>query len=421
MRFAARLSLVLGLGALLLTAGPSTPADAGGEPALRTVTHDVATGVTRRDTSRRSGDRLQALRGRTGHLPAHVRDADELPSPRKVFGGDDREPVMDTELYPWSTVAKVVSTFPDGLVSEGSAVMVGPYQALTAAHVIYDDLHGGWASDVEVLPGYDLGFAPFGSYVAQEILSFTGFIDDGDYAYDFALLELDADAGEQTGWLGLAVRADNELLDGLSNTAGYPGDLENGEGMWYAADFAADVDATSIYMNGTLDAANGQSGSGVWLREGDERYVVGILSTETRSHNIAARITDDVFDTIDEWLGGDTTNDGSNDGSPPDGTDYWQPIQIPTKLTGRLMPDEEVRYQFRVDEPLQKIKFRLRRKRFRGFVLVVRPDGSTFKVLPRLPYRVVENQPQLGQWLLIVKNRVDAGRSRRFKVNINVK
>ena len=39
---------------------------------------------------------------------------------------------------------------------------------------------------------------------------------------------------------------------------------------------------------------------------------------------------------------------------------------------------------------------------------MVRPDGSTFKVLPRLPYRVVENQPQLGQWLLIVKNRVDA-------------
>jgi V8-like Glu-specific endopeptidase len=329
--------------------------------------------------------------------------------------------VIETELYPWSTVAKVIATFPDGLVAEGSGAMVGPYQALTAAHVVYDDLHGGWATDVLVLPGYDLGRAPFGSYTAEEIRAFAGFVDDRDYDYDFALLELDADAGDLTGWLGLAARSDFELLDGLQNTAGYPGDLEDGEGMWYAADYAATVDATAIYLNGMLDAARGQSGSAVWMREGDARFVVGVVSTETRSYNVAARITDEVFDTLDAWLGGEPSGNQPPGGGIPDGVDYWEPVQIPTKLAARLAPDAEVRYQFTISSPLSKMKLRLRGQRFRGFALVVRPDGSTFKLLPRLWYKTIENQPQLGQWLVLVKNRPDAGRSRRFKLNIKVK
>ena len=51
----------------------------------------------------------------------------------------------------------------------------------------------------------------------------------------------------------------------------------------------------------------------------------------------------------------------------------------------------------------------------------VRPDGSTFKLLPRRSYKTIENQPQLGEWLLLVKNRPDARRSRRFKVKLKVK
>ena len=420
MRTASRLALVLSLGAALVALDGSGDAAASGEPEIRTVTHEVGTGITRRDTRRTRSALAAGPRRTQGHIPNRDLQADELPTPRKIFGGDDREPVIDTELYPWSTVAKVIATFPDGQVFEGSAALVGPYQALTAAHVIYDDAHGGWADDVEVIPGYDLGYAPFGTYVASDIRSFAGFIDDGDYAYDFALLELDAYAGDVAGWLGLSARDDFDLLDRLQNTAGYPGDLEDGEGMWYAADFAADVDATSIYLNGTLDAARGQSGSAVWIRDVDERYVVGVVSTETRSHNVAARITDEVFDTLDEWLGGEP---GSVDppGNPPPGTDYWEPIQIPTKLHARLVPDEEVRYRFQVDQPVRKLKFRLRGKRFRGFALVVRPDGSTFKLLPRLWYRTIENQPQLGEWLILVKNRPDAGRSRRFKLNVKVK
>jgi len=541
MRSAIQITLAASLaGALLLVGGP-TQAGTRDASRLQSVTYDVGTRTERRDTVRRSfsrqiSDRARDLGrslGRRGHRPHDIREDLEVPNPGKIFGGDDREPVYDTEAYPWTTVAKVFATFPDGLAVEGSAVLVGASQALTAGHVVYDSRHGGWATDVEVIPGFDLGFAPFGSVFADEIRSFSGWTDDRDFAYDFALLDLDDTVGDFTGWMGLAVRTDAELGDNLLNTAGYPSDLDDGEGMWYSADYAARIEADALRLNGTFDAAQGQSGSGVWLREEDDRVVVGIVSTETRKHNVASRVTPDIFDTLDAWLDGfdgpadlsptavttdlpfdvtsDTTgtvsfeidnfglreatveasaflddgqggrhlmgstfvtidadefvavdvavaipasapagiytvlavvnesgtvpeSDSSNNeaegpsvsvspltgggGGGGGGFDFYEPITLPTKVSARLVPDAVVRYRFDITEPTRKIKFRLRGRAFSGFALIVRPDGTTFRLQPRLGYRWIENQPQIGEWLVLVKQRPDAPRSRRFKLKI---
>jgi len=535
MRSVAQITLAASLAGALLLTGGSTTAGARDASRLQSVTYDVGTRSERRDTvERKFSPRARDLGrriGRPGHKPQDIREAFELPSARKIFGGDDREPVSDTDVYPWTTVAKVYSTFPDGLSVTGSAVLVGESQALTAGHVVYDDRHGGWATDVEVIPGFDLGFAPFGSVYADEIRSFTGWIDDRDFAYDFALLDLDDTIGDLTGWMGLAARDDADLFDNLLNTAGYPTDLDDGEGMWYAADFAESIEPTAINLRGTFDAAQGQSGSGVWLRENDDRIVVGVVSTETRNHNVAARVTGDIFDVLDAWLDGfegpadlspiavttdlpfdvsegdsgtvsceidnfglrpatveaeaflhDASGDrhrmgstfvtigaddfeavdiasvvpagvpeglytivvvvnadgtapesdsSNNEAEGPDvsvtpatggggGGDYYEPLTLPAKVSGRLEANAVVRYRFDVTDPSQKIKFRLRGRNYLGFALVVRPDGSTFKLLRRTGHATVESQPQVGRWLVLVKQRYDAGRSRRFKLRIKI-
>jgi len=534
MRTLARLSLAVGLAAVLVGPAPRSQADAAAPSGLQLVTYDVGTHTTSR-TTLPSGAAKAGGSGalRPGHRPATAVDADERPSPRKIFGADDREPVEDTTRYPFSTVAKVFSTFPDGAQFEGSAVLVGRRQALTAGHVVYDADHGGWAEYAEVVIALDRDVAPYGSAFASRLRSFGGFVDDGDPDYDFGLIELDVVVGDTTGWLGLAVRDDATLLGDPVNTAGYPGDLDDGYGMWYAGGFAADVDARTIYMDGVLDAAQGQSGSGVWQRVGDDRYVVGVLSAESPTANLAGRVTQEIFDVVDAWLDGydgpadlapsavttslpfrtargatgvvsfeidnfgfrpatflaaaylddgaghrlllgstDVTvgadrfkaveitarvpadaasgtytvvavvngddavpeSDRSNneaegplvlvqpgDGEIPPGTNYWEPVTLPAKLHGRLVPNGESRYTFTISEPLSALKLRLRGPRFLGFALVVRPDGSTFKLLPRRSYKTIENQPQLGEWLLLVKNRPDASRSRRFKVKLKVK
>ncbi len=518
---AAALALALTLAPARSDAGPTD------SPKLQGVTYHVGTRSERRDVVRRSSDAhvLAAARalGRAGFAPDGARDAHERPTAGKIFGADDREPVYDTEAFPWSAVAKVYAHFPDGAAFEGSAVLVGRDQALTAGHVVYDPRHGGWADDVVVVPGFDLGYEPFGEYVAQELRSFAGFVDDRDYDYDIALLGLDARAGDLTGWLGIAVRDDAETFDALLNTAGYPADLDDGEGMWYAADYPYAVDAHAIRLNGTLDAAQGQSGSGVWLREGDARFVVGVVSTETSSANVAARITGDVFDVLDAWLDGfdgpadlaptavtttlpfdsaagqtgtvsfEVDNFGARpavfdvdvlldagvgarpvigsarasvaagdydafevpvaipsgvgagtyrvtvrvngDGAVPE-SDYanneargpqvsvaaagsrWQPVELPTVIRDRLSPNGEGRWSFTVSEPREKLVLRLAGAAFTGFAIVVRPDGTTFTLLPRRAYRTIELQPQLGEWRVLVKNRPDAPRPRRFRLKV---
>ncbi len=303
-----KLVAAVALAAALVGGGAVTPVQAAGGsvPAgssadLVGVSRDLRSGTTRRQEAP-SGRRSS---GRVARTPDGV---DVAPEHRlrvgKVFGFDDREPVYDTDAYPWSTVSKVFARFPDGLWVEGSAVMVGPYQALTAAHLVFDDQHGGWADRVDVAPGYDLGTSPFGTYEAVEIRGFAGWTDSRDFDYDVALLELDADAGDLTGWMGLAARSTSDLGSRFMNTAGYPSDLDDGDGMWYAGDYAFDVDVGRIYLDGALDAAGGQSGSGVWVIDDEQRGVVGVLSHETSRYNAAARITDEIFDSLDAWLDG---------------------------------------------------------------------------------------------------------------------
>ena len=64
--------------------------------------------------------------------------------------------------YPYSSVVLVQTTFSDGSSWNGSGVMVGPNDVLTAAHMLWH-ADAGYATSVTVTPGYDDGSAPFGS------------------------------------------------------------------------------------------------------------------------------------------------------------------------------------------------------------------------------------------------------------------
>ncbi len=303
-----------------LAFGTADTSAAPNDPRLETVAHAPGSGVTRRPALRERAAGAQGLSRRIGRRPQRADGQREIPEHflelGKIFGDDDREPVDDTEAYPWAAVAKTFSHFPNGEWIEGSAAMVGPDQALTAGHIVYDHDRGGWADEVQVVPGFDLGFEPFGTFFADDLRSLAGWTEQADFDFDIALIELDDDAGDLTGWFGIASRSRQELLDGLLNTAGYPADLDDGEGMWFASDFALDVDDRTISMDRFLDAAGGQSGSGVWLKEGDDRVIVGVLSSETNTANVAVRIADDVFDVLDAWLAGPavlSVNDVSTD------------------------------------------------------------------------------------------------------------
>jgi len=293
--------LVLAAVAGILAAGPSRDADAAATPKSRGVMCHLGTGRTALLPPAPSDD--GEARTTDGALPRSGRVLSESPAPvGKIFDADDREPVVDTTAYPWSTSCRVLSYFPNGHVSQGSAVLVGPRHALTAGHVVYDRAAGGFATDVEIVPAAAGDAAPFGHFLATEVTAFTGWTRDGDLDWDVALLRLEDAPGDRAGWLGFSARSDAELVGTTVHTAGYPADLGQGRAMFAATGAVVRTTAGQVLIRDTLDAAGGQSGSGLWLREGDDRVVVGLISSETRDWNRAARITPAVFDALGDWM-----------------------------------------------------------------------------------------------------------------------
>jgi hypothetical protein len=53
----------------------------------------------------------------------------------------------------------------------------------------------------------------------------TGWIDWGDWNYDYGAIILPSDLGNTTGWFGFDVWSDSDLLSSIGNlSSGYPGD-----------------------------------------------------------------------------------------------------------------------------------------------------------------------------------------------------
>jgi V8-like Glu-specific endopeptidase len=200
-----------------------------------------------------------------------------------IFSPDDRKVLSYSSSA--STAQKssvqIISTFPDGYSSLGSGVLIGANDVLTAGHVVYSSAHGGEATTVSVAP-YKIGeLLPYGEAYASSIDVSSGWKLDGSYQSDYALITLARPIGEYSGWSILGnVTSANASQSVVSY--GYPGDMASGNTMVASYGSGGElVDNILRYYSG-LDAAGGQSGSGVFDSSGN---VIGLISHETYSPN----------------------------------------------------------------------------------------------------------------------------------------
>ncbi|NGX32409.1 MAG: Extracellular metalloprotease [Candidatus Anoxychlamydiales bacterium] len=73
----------------------------------------------------------------------------------------------------------------------GSGAIIDEFHVLTAGHNVYLHDNGGWASSVEVVPGMDGTYKPFGSAMVTDMRSYTGWTQDEMDEHDWAILTLD--------------------------------------------------------------------------------------------------------------------------------------------------------------------------------------------------------------------------------------
>ena len=90
-----------------------------------------------------------------------------------IIGTDDRVKVTANEVYPWHCICSLLITAQNGGVYIGTGWLVSPRVVLTAGHCVHLHDDGGWASQIEVIPGRNGAARPDGSvtsatYVAYE-------------------------------------------------------------------------------------------------------------------------------------------------------------------------------------------------------------------------------------------------------------
>lgn len=215
-----------------------------------------------------------------------------------VIGADDRVKISPTTAYPWRAMTKLRMTFPSGRQFICSGAMVGAKYTLTAGHCVFSHDEGGWARSIEVIPGLDGTYKPYGSAFATYMRSYVGWTQNQDSNHDFALITLDRTIGNSTGWFGYASYG---TVDGLTaNLGGYPGDLDGGLRLYYH--HGTINSSTSNRVSYTIDTAGGQSGSGVYRINNGSRYIFAVHTNGGTTSNSGTRITSGKFSDLQAWI-----------------------------------------------------------------------------------------------------------------------
>ncbi len=239
---------------------------------------------------------------------------------------------LNTTSFPWNTIYKLVMRFNvDGTdyFYNCSAWSAGNFHLVTAGHCVYNyDPNGDddtsdqkWADEVWVYAGQTDRVSPFecgNQYCAdlpygwarsRYIRSYSGWTVNQNHNHDFAVITLDRNAGQRTGWMG---RSSDVSAGDSVNFSGYPTETPHvpaGINVQYKGFDSGNVVSTTDYrIELSAFVYGGHSGGPSWRYTNGERYVVGIHSTSNRTGTAHdTLLTTGKRDDINAWMTTDET------------------------------------------------------------------------------------------------------------------
>lgn len=215
-----------------------------------------------------------------------------------VCDRDDRVEVVNTTVAPWRWLCQLIITFPNNARSRCTGWFIGPKTVMSAGHCVYSKANGGWARQIEVIPGMKGSIRPFGSMVGTVFRSVTGWTQKQDQNFDYGCIILPNDSlGRLVGWFGFAALTDASLNNLLINNSGYPGDKPFGT-QWFNAGRVTKITNRKIYY--MIDTFGGQSGSPTWRTVAGQRQAVGIHAYGG-CPNSSTRINTEVYNNMMTW------------------------------------------------------------------------------------------------------------------------
>lgn len=211
---------------------------------------------------------------------------------RSVIGTDERVQVSPTTYWPWVTMGRI------DLGCTGT--IVGPRHVITAGHCVYNIETDTWYYNLSFSPAQDGSYYPFGTIPWSYAITVTGWTNNHDRNYDYAMIVLAENIGYTTGYMSYGY--DNNLCSNcIVNINGYPGDKPFGT-MWHSNCPLTGLTTYRLYYE--CDTYHGQSGSGVYMYwTPDTRIIYGIhaYGVDFTGDNGATRINSSVFNNFQSW------------------------------------------------------------------------------------------------------------------------
>jgi len=229
----------------------------------------------------------------------------------RVFGTDDRTLVPSTSAEPWRWSAALRIKASDGTRFVGTGWFIGPRTLVTAGHCVYMHDHGGFAQQIEVIPGLDGTTRPFKSVISTNLKSVEGWTKKRNSDFDYGAIVLPNDSMAGVGAFTYAAVSDELLQSANLNISGYPADRDGAARQYFHARKIARVSSRRIYYQ--VDTFGGQSGAAGWimvdaatakkLGVAQTRIAVAVHTAGSTLNNHGTRITPDVVANFKKWLG----------------------------------------------------------------------------------------------------------------------
>lgn len=229
------------------------------------------------------------------YIPSQLATTDDLLQTFSIYPGDSLDDANEN-IFPYSTIVRVASekdSDGDGVKDDyrgfGSGYIIGPNVVATAGHCVWSG-NSGWVEDIKLLTRVnDDNYNQ--SFDIKEIICPTQYIKTCSGEYDWAIIIVDGNIGENNGWLGFGMS--NNLVGKGVTVAGYTGAYGDKYGKLYKKEGnIADVSRKKVFYN--LSTISGQSGGPVF----DADYIAWAVHTSgygVSAYNSGTRIDAGLF------------------------------------------------------------------------------------------------------------------------------
>jgi glutamyl endopeptidase len=214
------------------------------------------------------------------------------PRPRRLIHGPDDRIIASVEKFPYRNICLLLINDLCGTNYYGTGFFISEKCVITAGHCV--TRNGIWAKEVEVIPGAHNGFKPFGSSSSKIFKSVKGWFYGNDKKYDH----------------GAVILSDNKIFNSANTyfrfksyngenpieISGYP---EDKQGEQWTCIGTATYDNSNILHK--VDTEEGDSGSPVFVKNGDNFLVVGVHTVGGSINNSATRVNEKIIKVWTEW------------------------------------------------------------------------------------------------------------------------